>query len=89
MTGKILIVNALMGSLFVYKMNCMLDLTHDTIKSIEGILRDFIWSGKRAKIALETLKKDRRDGGLRLVDLRAKQAAIKISWIFQTVRSIT
>ena len=81
--GKILIVNALMGSLFVYKMTTMCDLSKDRIVFIEKILREFIWGGKKPKISFEMLKKDKCDGGLRLVDLSAKQKAIKVSWIFK------
>ena len=81
--GKILIVNTLIGSLFVYKMSVMLNLYDEQVKLIESIIRDFIWNGKRPKIALELMQKDKKDDGLRLVNLRAKQDSIKIAWIFK------
>ena len=81
--GKILIVNVLIGSLFVYKMTTMCDMTKEQIYQVECMIREFIWSGKRPKIAYELLQKDKKDGGLRLVNIKAKQKKIKIGWIFK------
>ena len=39
------------------------------------------WNGKKPKIALATLKLNKEDGGLGLVDLRLKDKAIKFSWL--------
>ena len=81
--GKILIINVLMGSLFVYKMSTMLNLTPVQIRTVEQLFHNFIWSGKKAKISLYTLQRQKYQGGLRLTDLQAKQDAIKVSWIFK------
>ena len=81
--GKVLIINALIGSLFVYKMSTMSNLSDNEIKTVEDIIRRFIWNDKRPKIAFEMLQKRKIDGGLGLVNLKAKQDAIKISWIFK------
>ena len=75
---KILIINALIGSLFVYKMSVMENLTEEQLNQIDNKIHTFLWSGKvRGRIAMETLKKDKGKGGLRLVDMKAKQKAIK------------
>ena len=81
--GKVLLVNTLMGSLFVYSMSTMLSLTKEQIKIIEKRITRFIWNDKRPKIALSTLQKLKYQGGVRLVNLNAKQKALKISWIFR------
>ena len=81
--GKIVIINALMGSLFVYKMSTMMFLQPVDIANIEKIIRRFLWNGKKAKISLFTLMKRKQDGGLRLVNLAAKQQTIKISWVYK------
>ena len=81
--GKITIVNALMGSLFVYCMSTMLFLKQDDINKIESIIRNFLWGGRRAKVSLATLMKRKKDGGLRLVNLQAKQQTMRIAWIFK------
>ena len=80
--GKALIINSLMGSLFVYKLFTVLTLNDNNIKEIEKVIRGFLWKGKKPKIALNTLMKKKEQGGLRLVNLIAKQDSIKIGWIF-------
>ena len=81
LAGRILVVNTLMASLFVYKMSVLLDLTKEQLRQVNGIIHNFLWKGKRARIAMNTLCKDRKDGGLKLVDISAKQTALKVGWI--------
>ena len=81
--GKVLVINTLIGSLFVYKFMTMLNLSESQIKEAENVIKNFLWSGKRPKIAYNTLCKDKLQGGTRLVNLTAKQEALKISWIFR------
>ena len=80
--GKVLIVNSLMGSLFVYKMSSMLKLSKTEISTVEKIMHNFLWGGRRARISMKTLQKNRQQGGLRLVDLTAKQKALQVKWVF-------
>ena len=47
--GKILIVNALMSSLFVYKLQIIHDIDDKIFETIDQIIQDFIWGGKKAK----------------------------------------
>ena len=81
--GKILVVNTLMGSLFVYKMTTMLNLESYQIGQINEVIRNFIWNHKKSKIAFATLQKEKLQGGARLVNIEAKQDALKIGWIFK------
>ena len=81
--GKILVINTLLGSLFVYKLMAMMSLTQEQIKEFEGVVHQFLWKGKRARISMDTLKKDKKQGGLRLVDIGKKLKALRISWIFK------
>ena len=53
--GKILIINTLCSSLFVYKMLVLPSLTKAEVKRIYNIINDFIWKGWRTKIPLKTL----------------------------------
>ena len=41
--GKVIVVNALIGSLFVYKMSTMLFLKEEEIDKIEKVIRNFLW----------------------------------------------
>lgn len=44
-------------------------------------IRDFVWCNKRTKVSHKILSLDKRHGGLRLVDLCARQSALKTQWI--------
>ena len=79
--GKVLIVNALIASIFVYKMMVLPPLTDGQIKRIDRLIGHFIWNGKRSKIPLEILRLPKNKCGLKLVDFKAKYASLKISWI--------
>ena len=79
--GKVLIINVLIASMFVYKMLVLPDISRNLMKKTEQQFRDFLWSGKKSKIALKTLQAPKSQGGLQLIDLKIKEAALKISWI--------
>ena len=49
--GKILIVNMLIGSLFVYKMSVLPAITQDIIQRMNKMIHAFLWNGKKAKIS--------------------------------------
>ena len=71
--GKILVVNTLMSSLFVFKMLTLNDMPNDVLQEANRLITEYIWEGKRPKISMATLKKKKEQGGLCLVDLEAKQ----------------
>ena len=81
LTGKILIINTLMASLFVYKLSVLLEISGEQIKQINKKIHGYLWKGKRARIAMNTLTKPRHHGGMNLVDIGARQKALQISWI--------
>ena len=78
--GKVLVVNTLVASLFVYKMMVLPMMPDNIIKNIENEIRRFLWNGKSAKIAFQVLKNPYDQGGLKLVDLKAKDKALKATW---------
>lgn len=80
--GKITVINSLIGSLFGNKLNVLNLLTESRIKGFEEGIKKFLWNGKKAKIKLETLYKDRHYRGLRLVSLRDKDIALKSQWVY-------
>ena len=43
--------------------------------------RDFIWKGKKTKIALEILQASKDEGGLGICNLMSKNKAMKMQWI--------
>ena len=68
--GKVPIVNSLTASLFVYKMMVLPLLTPQIVQRYEGIITNFLWNGRRPKIALKMLQNAKRFGGLSLVDIK-------------------
>ena len=79
--GKVIVINSLVASLFIYKMTVLEKIPEKIVQSFESIISQFIWAGKRAKIALRTLQSAKEIGGLELVDLRKKDIALKCSWV--------
>ena len=79
--GRVLIVNTLCESLFVYKLAVTADLSNRLIKIIEQIICDYLWSNPRAHISKRTLQKSKGSSGLRLFDVSAKQKELKIAWL--------
>ena len=78
--GKIQVVNTLIASLFVYKMMVLPTIPKNIVKAVDNIIRDFIWSGRKSKIAYSILKLPKNQGGLNLVDLRKKDISLKATW---------
>ena len=80
---KIQVVNILIYSLFVYKMSVLPPPTENILREYEEMVNYFIWNGKKAKIPTVVLKGNKGEGGLALIDLRAKEKSSKISLIFK------
>ena len=88
--GKVVIVNTLVASLFVYVIQSLPSPENAYYSDFNKLLVQFLWNpcndGRRAvsKIPLALLQANKKFGGLKLVNLSLKNAAIKISWIFRT-----
>ena len=83
LTGKVLLVNSLMASLFTYKMQVTDTPPPAYFKQYDRIIESFLWSNKRPKIKTDILKAKHKFGGLNLVDLNLKCISLKIPWIFR------
>ena len=79
--AKIIIVNTLIASLFVYKMTVLPTMTPELLTKINKEISKFIWNGRRPKIKESVLKMQKSEGGAGLVDLEIKDKALKISWV--------
>ena len=78
--GKVQVVNTLVASLFVYKMMVLPTIPKKIIKNIDNQIRQFIWNGKKSKIAYNVLQSTKKDGGLNLVNLLNKDKSLKATW---------
>ena len=79
--GKILVVNTLLVSQFVYKMLSTYLPTQEFLKEFRKIITKFIWDNKKPKIAYNKLIQTYQNGGLKLVDLELKYISLKVAWI--------
>ena len=79
--GKILVVNTLMASLFVYRMQTLPKLEDKQCKEIDEVIKSFLWRGRKSKFNLETLRRPKNKGGLGLVDFQAKHTSLLLNWI--------
>ena len=84
--GKIEIVNTLIASQFVYKMQVLPNIPSRILNEIESLITSFIWNGNRPKVATKILQMNKLEGGLGLVNLKNKECAIKCSWIQTLMR---
>ncbi len=78
--GKITIVNSLAISPLVY-VSSVKSTPEKVLKEVRDILSDFMWSGKRPKIAREVLTLNIADGGLKLCNYDVKVKALLLSWV--------
>lgn len=79
--GKTLIINSLCASLFVHKLMVLPTLPSTIAVNFNTIIKSFLWNGGHSKIALSKLCNARELGGLRLVDIVAKDIALKTQWV--------
>ena len=79
--GKILLINSLMFSLFVYKMTMLPPISQEQINKINTIIKNFLWGKRKSKIPTEVLCNGKNKGGLKLSDFQKRQQVLYISWI--------
>ena len=79
--GKVTVINALMASLFVYKMQVLPVITDRITTQVEAVIKEFLWHGKKEKIPLATLMLDKKDGGLNLVNIKVKHLTLLCNWV--------
>ena len=68
--GKVLIANALMSSLYVYKLQVLPQIPDTVVNRLEKVLCQFIWNERKPKLPLDTLQREKHLGGLGLIDIR-------------------
>ena len=79
--GKITVVNLLIASLLVHKFLSLQSPKREFYTKYKKLICDFLWNGKKAKIRYAKLIQDYGRGGLKLVDIEAKNISLKASWL--------
>ena len=78
--GKITIINALALSLIVYPTS-VLATPLIVLEEINRLLYDFLWDGKRPKIAAKVIESSVHLGGLKMPNIFLKVKAWQLSWL--------
>lgn len=78
--GKITLVNFLMVSVLQYPCSCTFVPTRVLVE-VKKIITDFIWDGKRPKVAYNLLIQNTEAGGLKLADLETRVLACQLNII--------
>ena len=78
--GKITVINCLVNSLFSHLFLALPTPSQTFFTEYKSMIVEFLWDGKKAKIAYSKLIQDYYHLGLKLVDLATKDNALKASW---------
>ena len=81
LTGRVLVVNTLVCSLATQKFICLPTPEESFFDSVKKMIRNFLWKNGRPKIAYNQLVQETHKGGLKLIDLKTKEQALKIKWV--------
>ena len=79
--GKVEMINSLVNSLFVYKMQVLPTISEGVERKVVKMLTDFVWSGRKPKLKNSVLTAVKTDGGLNLANLQMRDMSLKIEWI--------
>ena len=82
--GKITIINALALSLIVYPAS-VLYTPINVLEEINKLLFDFLWDGKRPKIAAKIMENSIKLGGLKMPNIFLKVKAWTLSWLQRAI----
>lgn len=83
--GKILVVNTLCNSQFVYRLQCLPTPSRDFFDTYDKLIKHFIWDNKKAKIKFDRLTASYKEGGLQLRKLKYVDTSLKIAKM-QTIK---
>ena len=80
-TGKVLVINSLLASLFTYKMSTLPQMSTQQVSKLHEIINKLLWKGGKIKIPLHVLQRKKQHGGLGLVNFTVKHEALHIQWV--------
>ena len=87
--GKITVINALLASQITYKLMALPTPKEEFFKEYKQIIMKFLWGDKVKKIRYRKLIQKYDQSGLQLVDISAKNHALKASWLAKWTKNKT
>ena len=79
--GKITLLNALVASQYIYKLQVLPSPPESFVKRLEGIVSKYLWNGHRPKIPLKILQAAYEDGGMQLFNITHRDISLKCVWV--------
>ena len=77
--GKVIMLNSLIGSLYIYKISTVCKIPDKIIEQTNSIMREYIWDVGKNKVALHIIQNPKELGGLRLFNLEYKRLCTQMS----------
>lgn len=84
--GKVTVINTLLASILQYP-TAVIHTPPRVLMEYRKIVLNFLWNGKRAKIAYKTLTLPTERGGLRLMDLESRVEVNLLQWIRRVLKN--
>ena len=78
--GKVTVIKSLAASQLVYIMSS-LPSSQSYLKEIHQLLHNFLWEGRGDKIKRSVMINEYKDGGLKMLDIRSFNYALKSKWV--------
>ena len=78
--GKITVLKSLIASQLVYILST-LPTNHRFINDVNNLFFKFLWSGRGDKVKRDVIISDYSNGGLKMIDLKSFNKALKSIWI--------
>ena len=79
--GKVQVVNSLVNSLFVYKMQVLPTMSKVIQNKMNMLISKFIWNARKPKIRMKTMHGTPKHAGCKLSNLVLRDMALKIEWV--------
>ena len=81
LNGRILIIKTLLVSQLIYKFSVLPTPSINQMKKIDHLLTEYLWNDKKHFINKNIIIGQPCDGGLNMVDIYAKEIAMKCRWV--------
>ena len=85
--GKVVIIKSLLFSKFTHILLSLPTPGKETFKTINNLVKDFLWEGKPPKFRKEILEADTQFGGMKLNNLELFDSSLKVGWLKRYLRS--
>ena len=84
--GKVAILKSLVLSKITHLLQALPSPDNQTLKNIDKMCTDFIWGKKRHEVSKQTLNKDIKDGGLKMIPMSEFDKSLKITWLRKMIQ---